>query len=86
MRYYFSSSQKAQRYLNFLRKRSGRMAEWSNAAVSKTVIPQGIAGSNPAPSVKFSRQGKILRILSERNPAASGIVSEVSGKTASAVP
>ncbi|MFA5199263.1 MAG: hypothetical protein WC432_06960, partial [Candidatus Omnitrophota bacterium] len=27
----------------------GRMAEWSNAAVSKTVRSQGLAGSNPAP-------------------------------------
>ena len=29
----------------------GAMAEWSNAAVLKTVIPQGIGGSNPSRSV-----------------------------------
>ena len=29
------------------------MAEWSNAAVSKTVRQQCLAGSNPAPSVNF---------------------------------
>ena len=28
----------------------GAMAEWSNAAVLKTVIPQGIGGSNPSRS------------------------------------
>jgi hypothetical protein len=29
------------------------MAEWLKAAVLKTVVPQGTAGSNPAPSAIF---------------------------------
>ena len=37
------------------RTKIGRMAERLNAAVSKTVIPQGIAGSNPAPSARKNR-------------------------------
>ncbi len=28
----------------------GRVSEWSNVPVSKTGVPQGIAGSNPVPS------------------------------------
>ncbi len=28
----------------------GGMAEWSKAAVLKTVVPQGTVGSNPTPS------------------------------------
>ena len=28
------------------------MAEWLKAAVLKTVVPQGTAGSNPAPSAR----------------------------------
>ena len=27
---------------------TGEMAEWSNAAVLKTVVPQGTGGSNPS--------------------------------------
>ncbi len=34
----------------------GEMAERSNAAVSKTVIPQGIGGSNPPLSVVFIKK------------------------------
>ncbi len=41
----------------------GRMAEWSNAAVSKTVRLQGLAGSNPAPSVNeattYATKGRV---------------------------
>ena len=29
------------------------MAEWTNATVLKTVIPQGIVGSNPTPSARY---------------------------------
>ena len=29
------------------------MAEWSNAAVLKTVVPQGTGGSNPSSSAPF---------------------------------
>ena len=32
---------------------SGEVAEWSNAAVLKTAIPQGIVGSNPTLSASF---------------------------------
>ena len=28
----------------------GRVAEWSNAVVLKTTVPQGTVGSNPTPS------------------------------------
>ena len=30
----------------------GEMAEWSNVAVSKSVVPQGTGGSNPSLSAK----------------------------------
>jgi hypothetical protein len=30
----------------------GGMAEWLKAAVLKTVVPKGTAGSNPAPSAR----------------------------------
>ncbi len=33
---------------------SGEMAEWSNAAVLKTVVPRGTGGSNPSLSAKGS--------------------------------
>tara|TARA_Y100000994_G_scaffold247886_1_gene254277 strand:- start:16168 stop:16293 length:126 start_codon:yes stop_codon:yes gene_type:complete len=32
----------------------GEVAEWSNAAVLKTVVPQGTGGSNPSFSALFS--------------------------------
>ena len=32
----------------------GRVAEWSNAVVLKTTVPQGTVGSNPTPSAFFS--------------------------------
>ena len=32
------------------------MAEWTNAPVSKTGIPQGIEGSNPSLSAIFERE------------------------------
>ena len=31
----------------------GEMAEWSNVAVSKSVVPQGTGGSNPSLSAKW---------------------------------
>ena len=31
----------------------GEMAEWSNAAVLKTVVPKGTGGSNPSLSATF---------------------------------
>lgn len=31
----------------------GRVAEWSNAVVLKTTVPQGTVGSNPTPSAFF---------------------------------
>ena len=31
----------------------GEMAEWSNAAVLKTVVPKGTGGSNPSLSAIF---------------------------------
>ena len=31
----------------------GELAEWSNAAVLKTVVPQGTGGSNPSFSAKM---------------------------------
>lgn len=34
----------------------GEMAEWSNAAVLKTVVLQGTLGSNPSLSVQFSME------------------------------
>ena len=33
----------------------GEMAEWSNAAVLKTVVPQGTGGSNPSFSAKATK-------------------------------
>ena len=38
--------------LLFLRSTIGEMAEWSNVAVSKSVVPQGTGGSNPSLSAK----------------------------------
>ena len=41
----------------FLKSRSqlsGELAEWSNAAVLKTVDPKGSGGSNPSLSAKYS--------------------------------
>ena len=32
---------------------NGRVAEWSNATVLKTVVPQGTVGSNPTPSARL---------------------------------
>ena len=32
----------------------GEVAEWSNAAVLKTVVPQGTGGSNPSFSADFN--------------------------------
>ena len=32
----------------------GGMAEWSNAAVLKTVVPQGTGGSNPSSSAQIT--------------------------------
>jgi hypothetical protein len=34
------------------------MAEWLKAAVLKTVVPKGTAGSNPAPSARKFSPGK----------------------------
>ena len=31
----------------------GRLAEWSNALVLKTSVPQGTVGSNPTSSAKY---------------------------------
>jgi hypothetical protein len=36
-----------------LSPQSGGLAEWSIAAVLKTVKPQGFGGSNPSPSAIF---------------------------------
>ena len=33
---------------------NGELAEWSNAAVLKTVVPQGTRGSNPLLSATFT--------------------------------
>ena len=33
----------------------GEMAEWSNAAVLKTVVPQGTGGSNPSFSATLKK-------------------------------
>ena len=38
--------------------KAGGMAEWLKAAVLKTVIPRGIAGSNPVPSARKFPPGK----------------------------
>jgi hypothetical protein len=37
---------------NFINFAPGGMAEWSNAAVLKTVVPQGTGGSNPSSSAQ----------------------------------
>ena len=37
------------------------MAEWSNAAVLKTVVPQGTGGSNPSRSVFWKRGRAVIR-------------------------
>ncbi len=41
---------KIQIFTNFA---PGGMAEWSNAAVLKTVVPQGTGGSNPSSSAQI---------------------------------
>ena len=35
------------------KNRDGGVAEWSKAAVLKTVVPQGTVGSNPTSSARF---------------------------------
>lgn len=35
---------------------AGRVAEWTNALVSKTSVPRGTVGSNPTPSVSINRE------------------------------
>ena len=40
----------------------GRVAEWSMAAVLKTVVPQGTGGSNPSPSAK-AFNGVVLDVV-----------------------
>ena len=43
---------------------SGGMAEWSKAAVLKTVEPQGSGGSNPSPSANvFPLRGEVTEWL-----------------------
>ncbi len=47
---------------------SGELAEWSNAAVLKTVVPQGTGGSNPSfsatkKSLDSSYQGFFLHSI-----------------------
>ncbi len=39
-----------QSLVNSLHKQQGGVAEWSNAPVLKTDVPQGTVGSNPTPS------------------------------------
>tara|TARA_Y100000589_G_scaffold91174_1_gene85800 strand:+ start:2269 stop:2460 length:192 start_codon:yes stop_codon:yes gene_type:complete len=34
----------------------GEMAEWSNAVVLKTIVPQGTGGSNPSLSASIKAQ------------------------------
>jgi hypothetical protein len=41
-----------QGYKKYITFAPGEMAEWSNAAVLKTVVPQGTGGSNPSSSAK----------------------------------
>lgn len=41
---------------------SGGVAEWFNAPVSKTGIPQGIEGSNPSTSAQLAKN-RIFAIL-----------------------
>ncbi len=40
----------------------GEMAEWSNAAVLKTVVPKGTGGSNPSLSatLRYSANGTAI--------------------------
>ena len=44
-------------FLNYLESfdkiTRGELAEWSNAAVLKTVVPQGTGGSNPSLSARL---------------------------------
>ena len=47
---------------------AGEMAEWSNAAVLKTVVPQGTGGSNPSLSAK------------EKSPKDIGLFSLIEDK------
>ena len=44
---------------------NGELAEWSNAAVLKTVVPQGTRGSNPLLSANygFNKNHKNLNIF-----------------------
>ena len=39
----------------------GEMAEWSNVAVSKSVVPQGTGGSNPSLSANKGVNQQIMR-------------------------
>ena len=48
------------------------MAEWSIAAVLKTVDLRGSGGSNPSLSATKNRMMKIIRFFVARAPAASG--------------
>jgi hypothetical protein len=39
------------------------MAEWSNAAVLKTVVPQGTGGSNPSFSATIETGGRLRSLV-----------------------
>ena len=49
-------------YENFI-KFSGELAEWSNAAVLKTVEPKGSGGSNPSLSAIFEKPAHVAGFL-----------------------
>ena len=46
------------------RFRLGRMAEWSNAVVLKTIVLQGTGGSNPSSSAKQKQYLKMSNVKS----------------------
>ena len=61
---------------NFTNFAPGGMAEWSNAAVLKTVVPSGTGGSNPSSSATTCKPGQLLagrvRYFCEPSKATSG--------------
>ena len=54
--------------LLFSRSTIGEMAEWSNVAVSKSVVPQGTGGSNPSLSAIKGVNQRVMRFTPFSTP------------------
>ena len=68
------------------------MAEWSNAAVLKTVVPQGTGGSNPSSSAYFIKLKsrffqdvyEVVKLIPKGRVTSYGAIAKYLGTTKSA--